>query len=134
MPAQTQRVSTKELSAIYDRVYDIADRLFKQYNPCNIRKKGNRVTCIGKTDPCKTLCCYECSPFCNLTGYYYWNSGCTVKCLGCKLFLCRPARKKSPILSKKLYRLKDRALMMGLPSTKYYLPKEKWLKQMEDKL
>ena len=131
MPVKTQGVSTTNLSVIYDRIYDIADRLFKKYNPCNIHKKGNNVTCIGKTAPCKTLCCYECSSFCGLSTHYYWDNGCTIKCLGCKLFLCFPARDKHPIFSKKLYRLRTIAYLNNLPATKYYLPKEKWLKELE---
>ena len=126
-----EKLDIEKLSALYDRIYDIADRLIKKHNPCNIHKRGDKVICAGKTDPCKTLCCYECSPLCGLSSNNYWENGCTVKCLGCKLFLCWPARKRCPALSKKLYRLSDKALMLGLPSTDYYLPKEEWLKQIE---
>lgn len=145
MPTQTKQLQTElmptgeqllfdyvldDLSAIYDRIYNIADRLFKKYNPCNIYIKEDKVTCIGKTDPCKALCCYKCSPFCGLSGHHYWDNGCTVKCLGCKLFLCWPAKKKFPALSKKLYKLCSIADKYELPSDRYYFPKEKWLKQI----
>ena len=37
MPTTTADI--EKLSALYDRIYDIADRLIKKHNPCNIHTK-----------------------------------------------------------------------------------------------
>jgi len=125
-----QQISIEELSALYDRIYDIADRLFKKYNPCNIRKlKNNHTVCNGHKVS-SALCCYECSSFSKTKPPYYWKKGCTIKCLGCKLFTCEGARKGHPILNKRLGKLRDIADKYQLPHNQYYLPKEKWLKHI----
>ncbi|GAG08697.1 unnamed protein product, partial [marine sediment metagenome] len=77
--------------------------------------------------------CYECSPDCGLKGAHYWDSGCTVKCLGCKLFLCGVTGNKYPLLKERLTRLHIIAYKYNLPHGRYYFPKEKWLKLMENK-
>ena len=74
-------------SALYDRIYNIADRLCKKYNPCNIRIKDNKVLCTCKLHTKyrqKALCCERIDG----TNCEYWSDGCTVKCLPCKLFTC----------------------------------------------
>lgn len=62
----------KKLSKQYDRLYGLADKLFKKYNPCQI-KDGN---CIMNSN----CCCQGCE--------YLGKSGCTVKALACKLHIC----------------------------------------------
>ena len=67
-------------SQLYDLVYDTADKLFKQYNPCNIHKdKYDTVTCSHREQNLY-LCCFQCK--------YKSKNGCRVKCLACKLSLC----------------------------------------------
>lgn len=70
----------EEASKLYDELYEEADALFKEYNPCRI--EGN--TCLyGRTtdDPVgKSFCCNGCDHLC--------ERGCTVKALSCKLWLC----------------------------------------------
>jgi len=56
---------------LYDRLYNHADKLLKKYNPCRIK---NGKCANGR------FCCYGCK--------YLNKSGCTVKCLECKLWLC----------------------------------------------
>lgn len=80
------------LSKLYDLIYAKADRLFKQYNPCNIHidKRGQLVCNNPKYSYNRpgqqlqfwnSLCCVGCK--------YLGNDGCTTKCLGCKVGLCR---------------------------------------------
>ena len=132
MPTATKEQDVKDLSVIYDRVYNIADRLFKKYNPCNIHTEGDKVICNGGDKPSNTLCCYECSPDCGLRSIHYWDNGCTIKCLGCKLFLCPPVIRKYPLFYERLYRLHTIAYKYSLPHGRYYFPKEKWLKQIKE--
>ncbi len=148
MPTAT--LNTVELSALYDRIYDIADRLIKKYNPCNICIKNNKTLCtyytIDKHDefylPQNKLCCLYCSKG-------YWSKrGCTVKSLGCKLFLCQAITNK--ILKRRFKKLREYSrkhlnftynnsswgnqIFTYSVVDKYYTPKEDWLKLMKDKL
>lgn len=72
-----------DISKLYDLLYDKADRLIKQYNPCNIHKENNRIVCNNEY-MCKVygqqLCCTNCK--------YLGEHGCTTKSLGCKLGCC----------------------------------------------
>jgi len=64
---------------LYDLIYEKADRLFKEYNPCEIGKNiFGEVCCRRKL--CNQLCCGGCK--------YLSKNGCTIKCLSCKLCLC----------------------------------------------
>lgn len=122
MPAQTaikEQLSIKELSALYDRIYNIADRLIKKYNPCNIQVKGKLVTCaFHKYFNGGVLCCTSCK---------YWSNGCTTKCLRCKLHLCSRTTKN---LRYRFRTLETYAHKRGL-NIHFYESKENWLKHIE---
>jgi len=68
---------------LYDLIYNKADKLFEEYNPCNIRVKDNVLICNNKY-MCKKygkdLCCSGCR--------YLGEKGCTIKCLSCKVGMC----------------------------------------------
>ena len=132
----TTQPNIAELSALYDRIYDIADRLLKKHNPCNIHKDGKRFSCTYRL--CGTrLCCGKC--------HKYWDKGCTVKALGCKLFLCGAIRHK--VLQRRFRKLREYgrihlSFILYFSQVKcnysivdrYYISKEDWLKQIENKL
>lgn len=123
MPIQTtvkEQLSIEELSALYDRIYDIADRLIKKYNPCNIHTKNGKTICNYKHNVTPKLCCSGCT---------VWNNGCTIKSLGCKLFLCQAITNKT--LKKRFSKLRNYSRKYGL-RTVCYLSKERWLKQIKD--
>lgn len=135
MPVKTAALSIEELSALYDRIYDIADKLFKKYNPCNIHTKNGKLYCIRHNEHWNAtlyLCCGGC------VGNYYggkrnhWSkNGCTTECLPCKLYLCDDGKRKNKRLCNQLFRLKQFAYKHGLPHDKsYYMSKEEWLKQI----
>ena len=134
-------LDVEKLSALYDRIYDIADRLIKKHNPCNIHIE---------TKPAKDLCWNPIFPeklitdiYCNskysthalcCTGCTYWDTGCTIKCLACKLFVCGDIIYKNEYnqLVNKINKLHQIARKNRLPASSYYLSKEDWLKQMEE--
>lgn len=74
---------------LYDLICDKADKLLKQYNPCNIRIEISPDWLFGKlvcnnTYMCRKrgedLCCRGCE--------YKGQNGCFDKCLGCKVSWC----------------------------------------------
>ena len=130
----TEKLNTEKLSALYDRVYDIADRLFKKYNLCNIHTKNNKVFCSchneerynGKSK--KYLCCSGCGEYPEKDISYWSKTGCTTKCLACKLYICSGIGRKNMRLARQLERLHRFACKYNLPHYTYYLSKEQWLK------
>ncbi len=74
---------------LYDLIYDKADRLLREHNPCGIHTNEQKVLVCNNKQMCKMggekLCCFQCE--------YQSTSGCTIKCLGCKVALCNiPSR------------------------------------------
>ena len=130
MITATKSLSVAELSALYDRIYDIADRLIKKHNPCKIHTKDKKLCCVDYPRGRWRLCCNNC--------FYekidHWSFfGCTIKCLPCKLYLCDAVMQKNKRLSNKLYRLKRFAYKYGLALTSdYFMSKEQWLKQIRN--
>ena len=141
MPTATKQTTTKvdiqKLSALYDRIYDIADGLLKKHNPCNIHSDGTKSSCQCHLHTTHRihLCCTGCK--------YISPTGCTVKALACKLFLCPSIKNK--VLQKRFYKLREYVHKYlsfdyyGIDGCKwncnvfsfYYKPKECWLKLME---
>ena len=90
---------TKDLNKLYDYYYNELDKLFKEYNPCNIHKnKKGEIVCRSITDgndgwnKINVLCCQHCSSgYDDKTGKQkkgYWKNGCTIKSLACKGYIC----------------------------------------------
>ena len=140
----TEKLNVEKLSALYDRIYDIADRLLKKHNPCNIRIETRPhhlfPTKLNEETVCMSWCTHSlCCNSCN-----HWDKGCTVKCLSCKLFLCQSIKNK--VLQKRFQKLRNYGRKhlsfdywnryweeKGTYSTvdRYYVSKEDWLKQLE---
>ena len=80
-------------SKLYDLIYDKADKLIKEFNPCNIHKgKQGRCSCnAGET------CCNGCQHI----GFF----GCVIENAGCRVFICYSERVKYPLLGKRLKKL-----------------------------
>lgn len=144
IPIDTKEMTIDELSVIYDRIYDIADRLFKKYNPCNIHTtKTGVVVCNKHSDKIHNkyaqreynefLCCSTCK--------YLSISGCTIKCLPCKLFLCSwfyydNSKYDYKDFKAKLKRLRDIATKYGILVYQgaYFRTKEEVLQISKDKM
>ena len=123
--AQPQQLSIRELSALYDRIYDIADRLFKKYNPCKIHMKNKRIFCechqkgIPLANKCY-LCCSNCK--------YCSKNGCIIKCLACKLHRCY-GQEFPMLFMKRLNKLHKIARSYKFSLDDYYLTKKEVLKR-----
>ena len=133
MITATKSLSTKKLSALYDRIYDIADRLFKKYDPCNIHIVERGIGYNSrKTSTEYGLCCGGCK--------YLSKDGCTVKCLPCKLHICstfmysydkngREVRnKKHRAFTDRLKRLRRIAIKSGIYTHAYFNTKSEVLR------
>ncbi len=63
-------------SFIYDFLYLAADTTIKRENPCKIHTNiEGKVVCVRDSP-----CCSDCE--------HLSNTGCTIRCLRCKLYLC----------------------------------------------
>lgn len=73
-----------------------------KYDICEIRKdKNGNVSCYARET--KYLCCGDLYGQDNDEKCEYLSpNGCTIKCLGCKLWLCAEARFKTVKLNKKV--------------------------------
>jgi len=148
----TKELSVEQMSALYDRIYNIADRLIKKHNPCGIQIKDNKVVCRFTTHKKDTeffkygyygtekLCCVHC----NAGSKGHWGkNGCTTKCLACKLFWCPAVTNK--VIKKRLQLLHNYASIHLAFYTysegykhrysivcEYYVSKEDWLKLLKE--
>jgi len=125
--AVKEEPSITELSAIYDRVYNIADRLFKKYNPCKIQIKNNKTKCANKYYKCTHLCCQYWGDRCQ-----HWQNGCTIKCLACKLFICGEIQDNKVYIDlvKHINRLRRITTKCGFSNFDYYITKKIIIKQV----
>ena len=73
----------KKLEEIYDSLYQLADDIIKEHNPCEVSKDG----CLAD----ENFCCHECK--------HLSKTGCRVKALWCKVYLCSTSRIKYPIIA-----------------------------------
>ncbi len=121
----SRELKPKELNELYDRLYDIADRLIKKHNPCNIHTERGVVLCnchnlIKEARHEQKHGCFVCCNTCKYGGKH----GCTVKNLSCKVFTCSQMDSK---IARRLHRLCDirrRYYLYG----EYYITKEKYMK------
>ena len=126
----TEKLNMEKLSALYDRIYDIADRLIKKHNPCKIHTKDKKLRCISYPTGAKRLCCSGCwDNSYNGKIDHYSFFGCTVKCLKCKTHLCSIATEENQLLNNRLHKL-GKFAFDNLPSFYYYQSKERWLKRI----
>ena len=69
---------------LYDLLYAKADKLLKKYDPCRVNKDLFGGTYCQKFNDRDELCCGGYNGKCE-----YWSTtGCTIKCLACKVGLC----------------------------------------------
>ena len=118
-----------DLSAIYDKIYDIADRLIKKHNICNIHTtKSGFVLCkqyhhysfVDKQqEQGNFLCCTNCK--------HQSKTGCPIKCLPCKLFCCGSI--DNEIVIKRISRLRKIAEKYGISLYPYYRTKNEILRE-----
>ncbi len=96
---------TKEYIRIYYKYYNEADKIISKYG--DICKIQNNM-CIAhreklyKFSSSSTTCCHNCESKSLNT-----KTGCTIKSLGCKLWLCYYIKDTYPMLAKELQKLKS---------------------------
>lgn len=87
-------ITRNKINKLFNELYNQLDRLFKKYNPCDIRHDVNGVlVCRGVLDknsswytgnkPTGKLCCQDCKNPRHLS-----KKGCAIKALGCKRYIC----------------------------------------------
>lgn len=86
----------KQLSYLYDEMCDYLDNEFKQKNLCGFcgklcKRRQDLINRGVKKETYDNGCCYSYSKKENCK--YLGVNGCTIKCLGCKLFTCFYLRK-----------------------------------------
>lgn len=111
MASKTRR---KILEAIYDHLYNQADKILKENNPCGHCILNGTHSCHGKRDfsalkgsygdnTSEQACCIGC-------GFWNRNLGCTNnKPLSCKVWLCGTSENKHPLIMAALDKIKQYA-------------------------
>ena len=119
MPTTTVKkatITTEELSKQYDKLYNEFDKILKKYNPCQIRVENGCTKCANE-DAKEKLCC-------DYDDCKHWYNGCTIKCLACKAYLCRPARKNLPYSIRQQWRILYEKLYTYPLPLRYFESKE----------
>lgn len=123
--SETLEHKRARLSELYDYLYEQGQALFDKYDPCKftptpkgtvlcaevpgrvlapIPALGTPATPLRVHDD---VCCTGCK--------HLGSMGCTVKALGCKLWLCSGRTKLYPELANKLLGLRKEAEFAGVP-------------------
>jgi len=76
-------ITQYQFSKLYDDMYYIADYLFKLHDPCKI-KNGKCI--LKRKKPNGLDITY--GTCCGRSCIYLSKTGCTIKCLGCKIYNC----------------------------------------------
>lgn len=94
-------MNIKQKMELHDRIYRHADRLIRKHNPCRIE---NGKCAYGE------FCCNDCE---HLT-----ETGCSIECLMCKLYLCYKVH-TNVLLSKTLARMLQKAYRHNIVHFRY---------------
>lgn len=82
------KTAKEELETEYNRLYEEADKLLREHNPCQFNEgKCIENRTVANTELQSNGCCGTRRNPCKHLG----PGGCTVKALGCKLHLCPTA-------------------------------------------
>ncbi len=107
------------LSEAYDALYNRAQELLEEYNPCEII--GGE--CISKMYNFEACCSKHCK--------YSSSIGCVVENLHCKMYLCVEVLRNNPKMVKRWERL--RSYYDQLLYTDPHIPKEEVMHSLEEK-
>ena len=92
-------------SVAYDAIFDEASEILKRDNPCEIGTDGKCL--YGRRLNTTSFCCGGCK--------YLGPEGCTVKAVGCRVWLCDCAKRKHPQTYIALQDVKRRIERAGIP-------------------
>lgn len=85
-----------QYSKLYGNIYYIVDYLFKLYNPCKIKNGRCQFNKDYNKSKYLNTCCGNKGFNCISKCIYLSKKGCTVKSLGCKLFMCNNIKNNYP--------------------------------------
>src|SRR3970282_2096940 len=98
-------------SELYDTLYQRCQEALDSANPCHINVIGKTVSCEHRQrhpgSNFNGLCCRGCK--------HLSATGCTVKALACKFWLCHTVRLKNPKLVERMEQLRDVAWNAHVP-------------------
>lgn len=130
----------EKLSMKYDQLYEEADKLFKEHNPCQFKdgvcNRNRDDVESGKFRPEGNVVNNGC---CGSTSCEYLTSeGCTIKALGCKLHICgyismiSERNKSLKEFCTKISEVEHRACeILGCDITQCFWDKEKFLNYLK---
>lgn len=83
-----EKITKEFLNQEHDELYKKLVTLHEKYNPCGVKKKGDKFTCVAGRDgrncnqenPHNSFCCKGCQ--------FLGPNGCTIEALRCKLWFC----------------------------------------------
>lgn len=106
---KTRRQIRAQLGRIYDILFQQAEYIVRVEKPCEIKKRGATVTCVGcrvGNDKPNVLCCIGCQ-------WHDHAKGCQAdKPLTCKAWLCSVAKDRHPETRERLRRLNQRIMKL----------------------
>lgn len=97
-------------SAIYDQLYSEASAILERDSPCEVSCN----TCLDSRRK-QRLDIPNVKPFCCDGCKYLTPTGCGVKALGCRVWLCYEAQEKHPTTFVALNKVRARAEAAGIP-------------------
>lgn len=130
-----ERLTIEQQKEVYDALYYLADLMLEKHNPCNIIKKEDKtidpifsVTCIRDRRHIgnySSTCCSSC--------HHLGAKGCTVKALGCKLFLCNflISEKRYSVISYGIKSLRVFAWFTNKRLISYYRTKQNTIRNIK---
>lgn len=99
------------IETTFDKLFEEAEQVIKQYNPCEVKVENGVCNCLGSRNgnTCSntnTLCCGGCK--------YHTKQGCKAhKPLTCKAWICFTAQAKYPEAAKKLRQINNSIVKYG---------------------
>lgn len=107
----------QNVESMYDELYAEGQAVLEKYNPCNIQPDGS---CTKMQYGASCYCCESCE--------HLGPTGCKVKSLACKLWLCHDARMANKEAVHKLRLIERKARDSGVPMEYRYSKQQNFAK------
>ena len=137
-------LTDEQVIEIYNRIYNMADKLFKKHNPCRISKRNGEVfcklrsaawrTCVLSAKRRNMLCCEQCFLKVNGKSVFNKNRGCTIKALGCKIYVCSAITEKHRWFADLMSRLSNIMNTASHSSLRHFQDSTEFLKERHNNL
>ena len=116
MTEKQEHILRQKLETVFDGLYQEAEDILKQFNPCEARVKNGCFSCIGQTSKLggnntAQCCCIGCSK--------WTDKGCVAdKPLTCRTWLCNLAGARHEEADNALFRLSSKVSNLGFYVTR----------------